>query len=76
MDWEAYAWTRGGYSCPAPNQVTTVMRALNEPHHGRLYFAGEHASAPFFGFMEGALQSGLLAALRVLERAGVDGGGR
>ncbi|WP_434423348.1 flavin monoamine oxidase family protein [Nannocystis pusilla] len=71
MDWEAQPWTRGGYSCPAPKQVTTVMRALNEAHHGRLFFAGEHASAPFFGFMEGALQSGLLAALRVLERAGV-----
>lgn len=76
MDWEAYPWTRGGYSCPAPNQVTTVLRALNQPHHERLFFAGEHVSPPFFGFMEGALQSGMIAALRVLERAGVEHGAR
>jgi monoamine oxidase len=30
-----------------------------------MYFAGEHTCAGFWGYMEGALRSGMLAAERV-----------
>jgi len=67
MDWPRTEWTMAGYSCPRPGQVTTIGPFLESLYHGRLLFAGEHACPPFFGFMEGALQSGLLAALRVAQ---------
>ncbi|MDB4897084.1 MAG: hypothetical protein JWN15_3346, partial [Firmicutes bacterium] len=69
--WPRAPWTRTGYSAPAPGQVTTIGPVLNSAHHGRLFFAGEHVSTAFFGHMEGALQSGLLAALRILRQEGV-----
>jgi len=37
----------------------------------RLAFAGEHTNMAMFGYMEGALQSGFLAAVRIQEAAGV-----
>lgn len=68
MDWPRIPWTKTGYSCPRPGQVTTLGPVLAHPYHGRLFFAGEYASPDFFGFMEGALQSGLFAVLRILEQ--------
>ena len=46
-------------------QVTTVGQALAEPH-GRMFFAGEQSHVPFFGYMEGALQSGARAAREII----------
>jgi len=60
-DWPNEEWTQGGYSCPSPTQVTKIARRLYEPT-GRIVWAGEHASMAFFGYMEGALQSGIHAA--------------
>jgi len=60
VDWVDRAGN--GYSCPAPGQVTTVGPFLNEPWQKRLFFAGEHTSMAFFGYMEGALQAGVRAA--------------
>ena len=42
------------------------------PHNGRLLVAGEHTSPAWFGFMEGALESGITAAARMARLAGVD----
>jgi hypothetical protein len=39
------------------------------PRGGRIFLAGEHVSPPFFGFMEGALQSGIKAEVRVAKAA-------
>jgi monoamine oxidase len=65
--WPLQPWTRGGYSCPAPGEVIRIGKFLSEPFCGRLHFAGEHVCLPFFGFMEGALQSGAMAAKAILE---------
>jgi len=54
-----------GYSCPSPGQVTTAMKALNAVVAGKLAYAGEQASPGFYGYMEGALASGLNAVLRL-----------
>jgi monoamine oxidase len=56
---------QGGYSCPLPGQVTRIGPFLNSMYARRMAFAGEHACMAFFGYMEGALESGLRAALRV-----------
>lgn len=69
MAWPREPWTRAGYSCPRPGQVCTVGPFLREPYRERLWFAGEHACLAFFGFMEGALQSGVIAARGICARA-------
>lgn len=63
-DWPNKDWTKTGYSCPAVGEVTTKGRFLNGIH-GRILFAGEHTSMAFFGYMEGALQSGLRVASQI-----------
>jgi monoamine oxidase len=70
MDWPSAAWTRAGYSFPAPGQVTTVGPLLQKGIAGRLHFAGEHACYKFAGFMEGALTSGLTIARQLAVRDG------
>ncbi len=74
LDWPRMPWTMTGFSCPRPGEVTTLGPVLARPYYGRLFFAGEYASPDFFGYMEGALQSGLFAALRILEREGMRSG--
>jgi monoamine oxidase len=69
VDWPNEPWVRAGYSVPAPGQVTTIAKNLSSPFAGRLYFAGEQASPGFFGYMEGALTSGMLAACRIVAAA-------
>jgi len=60
-----------GYSCPAPGDVTTTQKSYADLVDGRIAVAGEHTSPPWFGYMEGALQSGLVAAVRIALAAGV-----
>ena len=66
VDWPntPYVWT--GYSVPAPGQVCSVGRSLATPYASRMYFAGEQSCVGFFGYMEGALQSGARAARDIL----------
>ena len=64
-------WTLAGYSFPAPGEVTRIGQFLNRPYHDRLIFAGEHCCLPFFGYMEGALQSGLAAASAIVRKEGI-----
>ena len=67
VPWPLEKWTMTGYSCPAPGDVCRVGPNLAKPFAKRLYFAGEHTCLPFFGYMEGALQSGLRAGEAVLK---------
>ncbi|MDQ6623653.1 MAG: FAD-dependent oxidoreductase [Verrucomicrobiota bacterium] len=67
MNWPNELWTRAGYSFPAPGQVTTVGPILRRGL-GRLHFAGEHACYKFVGYMEGALNSGVSLAKRMIAR--------
>src|SRR5262249_29751394 len=66
IPWPLEPWTWGGYSCPAPGEVCHVGPFLNRPYCSRLFFAGEHVCLPFFGYMEGALQSGAMVASKIL----------
>jgi monoamine oxidase len=66
MAWPDDRWTRGGYACPAPGDVMRSAEFLSKPFRSRLVFAGEHTCPAFYGFMEGALQSGGRAAAAVV----------
>jgi monoamine oxidase len=68
--WPREEWTKAGYSCPAPGEVTRIGPFLRAPFSGRLFFAGEHCCLPFFGYMEGALQSGAQAAAAIMKIEG------
>jgi monoamine oxidase len=65
-DWPNVEWIETGYACPKVGQVTTIGKFLSGPHEKHLFFAGEHTSMAFFGYMEGALQSGARAANLIL----------
>jgi monoamine oxidase len=60
-----------GYSCPALGEVTTKLKATEVLIANRIAVAGEHVSPPWFGFMEGALQTGLVAIARIAAQAGI-----
>lgn len=68
IDWPTMPFIETGYAVPGPGQVTTISPAQLTPHKDRLYFAGEQTSTGFFGYMEGALQSGARAARDIVER--------
>ncbi|MDW8397331.1 MAG: FAD-dependent oxidoreductase [Acetobacteraceae bacterium] len=60
MDWPGNALARGSYSCFAPGQFTAFAGAFAPV--GRLLFAGEHMSEDHSGYMNGAAETGRLAA--------------
>ncbi len=59
VDWPALPTIQTGYSCPGPNQVMEQQQSYTKPYEDRLVVAGEHTSPAWFGFMEGALESGV-----------------
>jgi monoamine oxidase len=65
--WPTFPWTKGSYSCYKPGQWTTIAGAEHEPV-GNLFFAGEHCSYDFQGYMNGGAQSGADAAKAVMAR--------
>jgi monoamine oxidase len=81
--WTQSRWTRGGYTNFQPGQLTRFGEWLwvesddpeerQEVHVGNLVFAGEHVSDEFYGFMNGAAQTGRLAAEFVLRQVHAPG---
>ncbi len=67
MNWPNELWTNGGYSFPAPGEITTIGPLLRRGLD-RLHFVGEHACYKFVGYMEGALNSGVTVAQRLVRR--------
>jgi monoamine oxidase len=65
--WPTFPWTKGSYSCYKPGQWTTIAGAEGEPA-GNLFFAGEHCSYDFQGYMNGGAQSGADTAKAVMSR--------
>lgn len=71
VDWTKEPFIETGYAVPGLRQITTVSPNQIVPHMERLYFAGEHTSPGFFGYMEGALQSGARAARDIVKVAAI-----
>jgi monoamine oxidase len=63
--WPSNRFALGSYACPTPGWWTGLRGALSEPAGG-VYFAGEHCSLDYNGFMEGAARSGVDAAEAIL----------
>lgn len=66
MHWPSNPFVRGSYSCFAPRQMTEFADAFDPVE--RVFFAGEHISEKFSGYMNGAAESGRLAADAVAAR--------
>jgi monoamine oxidase len=62
--WEADPWARGGYAVFDPSYDPALRSWLARPC-GRLFFAGEHTSIRWQGYMNGAIESGRRAALEI-----------
>jgi monoamine oxidase len=59
--WESDPWARGGYAYFDPAFDPALRPWLARPF-GRLFFAGEHTSVKWQGYMNGAIESGRRAA--------------
>jgi monoamine oxidase len=68
MYWPGHPFTKGSYACYKVGQYTTIRGAEIKPV-GNLFFAGEHCSAYFQGFMNGAAETGRMAAEDVVKTA-------
>jgi len=62
--WENEPWSRGGYAVFDAAFEPTLRGWLAQPF-GRLFFAGEHTSIRWQGYMNGAVESGRRAAAEV-----------
>ena len=61
VSWEDDPWARGGYAVFDPSFPPSSRRLLALPS-GRVFFAGEHTSVKWQGYMNGAIASGMRAA--------------
>ncbi len=68
--WPTHPFTLGSYTCLKPGQYTTIYGAAGETEHrGTIFFAGEHCSVDYSGYMNGAIESGNKTAEALLRRA-------
>lgn len=63
--WPSFMWSKGSYACYTTGQWTSIAGAEIEPQ-GAMFFAGEHCSFDFQGYMNGAAETGRKAAENVL----------
>ena len=62
---------RNSYSFYRPGQYTTFA-GYEGWRQGGIYFAGEHTSINYQGYMEGGAETGALAAGKILRRLGIE----
>jgi monoamine oxidase len=67
--WANEPLARGSYACFKIGQYTSLASNI-APAVGNIFFAGEHCSREFQGYMNGAAQTGRIAAEHVLKRLG------
>jgi monoamine oxidase len=70
FQWPSFAWTKGSYACYEPGPWTAFGGAEGE-RVGNLHFCGEHTSADFQGYMEGAAESGERVAAEIKADLGI-----
>lgn len=73
MNWPSYAWSKGSYSSYGPRE-TTRWAGIEGMPEGRLFFAGEHCSVQHKGYMNGAVETGRMAAQAVATLIGKERG--
>jgi monoamine oxidase len=62
--WSEDPWQRGAIASPRPHQFHWIWPAARKAE-GRVHFGGEHTSV-WFGFMNGALESGERCAREII----------
>jgi len=67
VHWPSEPFALGSYTCYRTGQWTTIAGDEATPV-GHLYFAGEHCATVSQGYMNGAAETGRMAALRILQR--------
>jgi monoamine oxidase len=67
--WDRHPWSRGSYSLLKPGQYT-AFHGIEHLPEGRVHFAGEQSSAVWYGYLNGAVESGLGAATAILRASG------
>lgn len=67
--WPQFAFTKGSYSAWKVGQYTSIAGSEIETV-GNLFFAGEHTSYNFQGYMNGGAVSGRIAANGILKKMG------
>lgn len=66
MAWTREKYAMGSYSSPAPGQYTGFIGSEGLPEmNNNLFFVGEHASADWIGYMNGAIQTANQVAFRI-----------
>ncbi len=68
VNWIEYPYVKASYSCYKPGQWTTIAGQEMVPV-GNFYFAGEHCSELFQGFMNGAAETGRRVAEMILNQS-------
>ncbi|MCS6971366.1 MAG: FAD-dependent oxidoreductase, partial [Planctomycetes bacterium] len=68
MHWPRVPWAKGSYACYRVGQAR--WSGSEGQRAGRVFFAGEHTSVDFQGYMEGAAESGWRAANEILADLG------
>lgn len=66
-NWPEDPFVRASYAFPAKGDITR-WGPIFDRGVGNLHFAGEHTCYAFIGYMEGALQSGIRVANRLIVR--------
>lgn len=67
MNWGQNPFSKGSYSCYTTGQWTGIGFAEGIPV-GNMFFAGEHCSLDFQGFMNGAAETGRKAAEDIIKK--------
>ena len=64
--WPDFKWSKASYTCFHPGQYTTIAGNEMKPV-GNIFFAGEHCSYDFQGFMNGGAETGRKAAEEIIK---------
>ncbi len=65
--WPDNPFVKASYACYTPGQWTSI-RGAEGSTVGKIYFAGEHTSLDWQGFMNGGAESGRIAAEGIISR--------
>lgn len=66
FNWSISSLVEGSYSAFSVGQWTSIASEVQKPE-GNMYFAGEHCSENFQGYMNGAAETGRVAAEQILK---------
>lgn len=68
-DWSSDPFARGTWMANRPGQLSSAASSLQQPE-GRLLFAGSDIATRWIGWIDGALETGAIAARQALVRLG------